>query len=112
MASRWPTELRLSKSAKTLEILFDDNLRIRLGAGYLRVNSPSAEVQGHGGRKPPPPTGKEEVAILDIQPVGNYAVRLIFDDGHDSGLYTWDYLFELHAHPHRFAAPGGQAAEN
>ena len=91
----WPLELRVNQARTALDILFDDGARATLAAETLRVQSPSAEVRGHGGRKPPPVTGKAEVKIARLEPVGNYAVRIVFDDGHDSGLYSWDYLKEL-----------------
>lgn len=94
-APHWPTEIRLKKAEKVLDITFDDGRRFRLPAEYLRVESPSAEVQGHGGSDRQIVGGKRYVAITDIEPVGNYAVRLLFDDGHDSGLYSWKYLYEL-----------------
>ena len=93
--TRWPVELRLKKAEKALEIGFDDGAQFRLPAEYLRVESPSAEVQGHGpGQKTLVP-GRAKVGIIGIEPVGNYAVRLIFDDLHDTGIYSWDYLFQL-----------------
>jgi DUF971 family protein len=91
----WPTEIRLSPDKRTLTVSFDSGERFALPAEYLRVESPSAEVQGHHPSQKQTVEGKKTVAISDIQPVGNYAVRLVFDDGHDSGLYAWDYLFEL-----------------
>ena len=94
----WPTELRLNPEKNGLTVSFDDGSRYTLAAQRLRVESPSAEVRGHGGaQKPPPVTGKEHVKIIRLEPVGNYAVRIVFDDGHDSGLYSWDYLAELGA---------------
>ena len=91
----WPVELRLKKAEKLLEISFDDGSSFRLPAEYLRVESPSAEVQGHGpGQKTLVP-GRAHVGIIGLEPVGNYAVRILFDDGHDTGLYSWDYLHEL-----------------
>jgi DUF971 family protein len=91
----WPTELRLNPDRNKLTVTFEDGAHHALGAEYLRVQSPSAETRGHGGAKPPPLTGKENVKITALEPVGNYAVRIVFDDGHDSGLYSWDYLAEL-----------------
>lgn len=91
----WPTEIRVNPARDTLNILFENGDRVSLTAERLRVNSPSAEVRGHGGARPPPVTGKEAVKIVRLEPIGNYAVRIIFDDGHDSGLYSWDYLSEL-----------------
>ncbi len=91
----WPIELRLDPAKTTLTIAFDTGERFALPAEYLRVESPSAEVQGHGPGQKTVVTGKENVRIDALQPVGNYAVRIVFDDGHDSGLYSWDYLHEL-----------------
>ena len=91
----WPTELRLRKDRKTLTVAFDDGASFDLPAEYLRVRSPSAEVQGHSPAERKTVAGKKNVAILEVNPVGNYAVRLVFDDLHSSGIYSWDYLFEL-----------------
>jgi DUF971 family protein len=92
----WPTELRLNPEKNLLTVSFEDGARHAFSAERLRVESPSAEVRGHGGaQKPPPVTGKENVKIARLEPVGNYAVRIVFDDGHDSGLFSWDYLQEL-----------------
>ena len=93
----WPTELRLSPDKRTLTIAFDGGARFDLPAEYLRVASPSAEVQGHSPSERKTVPGKREVAILKVEPVGSYAVRLVFDDMHDTGLYGWDYLHELGA---------------
>jgi DUF971 family protein len=94
----WPTELRLNRDKNLLTVSFEDGARYALSAERLRVESPSAETRGHGGaHKPPPITRKEHVKIARLEPVGNYAVRIVFDDGHDSGLYSWDYLAELGA---------------
>jgi DUF971 family protein len=91
-----PTELRLNPEKTLLTVSFDDGSQYLFSAEYLRVESPSAEVRGHGGAsKPPPVTGKANVKIARLEPVGNYAVRIVFDDGHDSGLYSWDYLAQL-----------------
>jgi DUF971 family protein len=95
----WPTELRLNPDKSLLTVSFEDGARYSLGAEYLRVESPSAETRGHGGAaRPPPVTGKEHVKIARLEPVGNYAVRIVFDDGHDTGLYSWDYLVQLGRH--------------
>jgi DUF971 family protein len=94
-ADSWPTELRVNPGKDTLRIAFSDGAAIVLSAERLRVESPSAEVRGHGGVRPPPVRGKENVKISRLEPVGNYAVRIVFDDGHDSGLYSWDYLKRL-----------------
>ncbi len=94
--SAFPTDIIYSKSARTLTVTYDDGKIITLAAEKLRVNSPSAEVQGHGGPATRQTiTGKEAVQIIRMEPVGTYAVRLVFDDSHDSGLYTWDYLRDL-----------------
>jgi DUF971 family protein len=91
----WPTELRLRKDRKALNIAFDDGAAFELGAEYLRVKSPSAEVQGHSPSERKTVGGKRNVAILEVQPIGNYAVRLVFDDLHSTGIFTWPYLREL-----------------
>jgi DUF971 family protein len=90
-----PTDLVLHQRSRVLEIAFDDGRRYRLPCEYLRVYSPSAEVRGHGPGQEVLQTGKEAVNIAEIEPVGNYAVRLRFDDGHDTGLYSWDWLQHL-----------------
>ncbi len=95
MSSPWPTELRLNKDRKTLAVKFDGGESFELPAEYLRVRSPSAEVQGHSPAERRVVPGKRDVQILEVHPVGNYAVRLIFDDLHSTGIFTWDYLFEL-----------------
>jgi DUF971 family protein len=91
----WPSEIRLVRATQTLEISFDDGTRFALPAEYLRVESPSAEVKGHGAGPKQLVSGKRHVAIVAVEPVGNYAVRLRFDDGHDTGLYSWSYLHQL-----------------
>jgi DUF971 family protein len=91
-SSRWPTELRLKAGKKTLQVRFDDGLQADLPAELLRVYSPSAEVQGHGTGPKKLVLGKENVAIRAIERVGSYAVGLVFDDGHDTGFYTWAFL--------------------
>jgi DUF971 family protein len=90
-----PTDIRLHQSSRMLEISFDDGKSARLSCEFLRVYSPSAEVRGHGIGQEVLQTGKEDVNITAIEPVGNYAVRLVFTDGHNTGLYSWDYLYEL-----------------
>jgi DUF971 family protein len=92
---RWPTELTLSKDKRVLTIVFEDGVRHMLSAEYLRVMSPSAEVQGHSPDQRKTVGGKQDVAILNIIPVGNYAVRLTFDDMHSTGIFGWDYLDKL-----------------
>ena len=88
-----PTRIKLNKSSKTLELGYADGQQFALPAEFLRVHSPSAEVQGHGN--PILQYGKINVALTDVQPAGNYALKLTFDDGHDSGIFTWNYLYEL-----------------
>jgi DUF971 family protein len=90
-----PTEITLRKSSKMLVVAFEDGAEFNFSFEYLRVHSPSAEVVGHGPGQETLQTGKENVAITAIDPVGHYAVRLVFDDGHDTGLYSWTYLHEL-----------------
>ena len=91
----WPTELRLSKVGKTLTVAFEGGERYALSAEYLRVKSPSAEVQGHSPSERQTVPGKRDVMITEIQPIGNYAVRLTFDDMHSTGIFSWDYFAEL-----------------
>ena len=95
MTPPWPTELRLRKDRKTLAVAFDNGESFELAAEYLRVRSPSAEVQGHSPSERRTVAGKEQVQILELHPVGNYAVRLVFDDMHSTGIFSWEYLFEL-----------------
>jgi len=95
-AKPWPSEIRLNPAGDVLSIAFDNGERFGLRAEYLRVESPSAEVRNHGGPKTIV-MGKEQVKIAGLEPVGNYALRIAFDDGHDSGLYSWDYLHKLGA---------------
>lgn len=94
----WPVELRLLKDRQALEVLFDDETRFRLPAELLRVMSPSAEVQGHSEAQRKTVGGKRNVQIISVDPVGNYAVRIGFDDMHDSGIYSWTFLRELGMH--------------
>ena len=91
----WPTEIRLRKDRKSLAVTFDDDLTRELPAELLRVLSPSAEVQGHSPEQRKTVGGKRDVSIAAIDPVGNYAVRLTFDDGHNTGLFSWTYLRQL-----------------
>jgi len=88
-------ELRLNRADRTLELSFDDGSHFILPAEYLRVESPSAEVQGHGPGQRKVIAGRRHVGIIGIEPVGNYAVRLIFDDLHDTGIFSWEYLHQL-----------------
>ncbi len=90
-----PVDIRLRRRSRLLAVSFDDGTRFELPFEYLRVHSPSAEVQGHGPGQGILVTGKESTEITGIEPVGNYAVRLVFDDGHSSGLYSWRILHEL-----------------
>jgi len=90
-----PTEITLRRQSRVLEVAFDDGQRFALPFEYLRVHSPSAEVRGHGPGQEVLVLGKENVGILAVEPVGQYAVKLVFDDGHDTGLYMWKYLYEL-----------------
>jgi DUF971 family protein len=91
----WPAELRLRKNRKALAVTFDTGESFELAAEYLRVRSPSAEVQGHSPSERRIVSGKQDVQILELHPIGNYAVRLVFDDTHSTGIFSWDYLFEL-----------------
>ncbi|HTN10749.1 MAG TPA: DUF971 domain-containing protein [Acetobacteraceae bacterium] len=90
-----PTEIRLRRAEKRLELDFDDGARFSLPAEYLRVESPSAEVQGHDPSQRRTVAGRRHVGITAVEPVGNYAIRIVFDDRHDTGIYSWDYLHEL-----------------
>src|SRR5690606_24066583 len=89
------TDLVLHKASHVLEVAFDDGARFRLPCEYLRVESPSAEVQGHGPGQKQLVAGRQEVGIVTIEPVGNYAIRIRFDDLHDTGIYSWTYLHEI-----------------
>ena len=89
------TEIRLRRASRLLEVSFDEGSHFELPFEYLRVHSPSAEVKGHGPGQEVLVLGKEQVGITAVEPVGQYAVKLVFDDGHDTGLYTWKYLHEL-----------------
>jgi DUF971 family protein len=95
MSDPVPTEIRLRRTSRVLEVSFADGARFELPFEYLRVHSPSAEVKGHGPGQEVLVLGKENVGIKAVEPVGQYAVKLVFDDGHDTGLYTWKYLREL-----------------
>jgi DUF971 family protein len=90
-----PTNIKSRTKSRVLEVSFDDGSVFELPYEYLRVFSPSAEVRGHGPGQEQLQLGKHEVGIAKVEPVGNYAVKLVFDDGHDTGLYTWAYLYEL-----------------
>jgi DUF971 family protein len=93
--TRWPVELRLKKAEKLLEVSFNDGSQFRLAAEYLRVESPSAEVQGHGPGQKTLVAGRAHVGIIALEPIGNYAVRITFDDLHDTGIYSWAHLYQL-----------------
>ena len=90
-----PTDIKLHQKSKTLELEFDDGNKFNLSCEYLRVNSPSAEVQGHGPGQEVLQVGKEDVNITAVEPVGNYAIKLEFDDGHNTGIYSWETLHTL-----------------
>ena len=100
-ASVWPTEIRLRKDRRTLQVSFDDGAAFDLPAELLRVTSPSAEVQGHSEAQRKTVGGKRNVAILSVDAVGNYAVRLGFDDMHTTGIYSWAFLYDLGANAGR-----------
>jgi DUF971 family protein len=93
-----PTEISLHQKSRLLEVAFDDGSRFRLPCEFLRVYSPSAEVRGHGPGQEVLQLGKENVNITSIEPVGNYAVVLNFDDGHNTGIYSWEWLYHLGTH--------------
>jgi DUF971 family protein len=95
MSHPTPTEIRLRTQSRVLDVTFDDGSRFELPFEYLRVHSPSAEVKGHGPGQEVLVLGKENVGVRAIEPVGQYAVKLVSDDGHDTGLYSWKYLHEL-----------------
>ena len=90
-----PTEIKLHQRSRLMEVAFDDGRRFELSYEFLRVFSPSAEVRGHGVGQEVLQLGKRDVTIERVEPVGNYAIRPVFSDGHDSGLYSWDYLYDL-----------------
>ena len=90
-----PIEINLNRAARVLTVAFDNGSHFEFSCEYLRVFSPSAEVRGHGPGQEVLQTGKKNVQITAIEPIGNYAVRLVFDDGHNSGLYSWDYFYDL-----------------
>jgi DUF971 family protein len=98
----WPTELRLHKDRTALSVAFDDGESFELAAEYLRVRSPSAEVKGHSASERRTVSGKQDVRILELHPIGNYAVRLVFDDLHSTGIFSWDYLHELGSNRERY----------
>jgi len=91
----WPTDITVRENGRILQVVYDDGAIARLSAGRLRVESPSAEVQGHSPSQKKVVRGKENVAIVGVEPIGNYAIKIVFDDGHNTGLYSWDYLRRL-----------------
>lgn len=95
MSTPWPTDLTFDSKAKALHISFDDGAHFDIPFELLRIESPSAENKGHGPNPPPPPIGKANVGVVRADAVGRYAVRISFDDGHDTGLYPWDLLYDL-----------------
>ncbi len=94
-SGRWPLEIRLKQVEKRLEVAFDDGVTFAYPAEFLRVESPSAEVKGHGPGQQKIVAGRRHVGIVAIEPVGNYAIRIRFDDLHDTGIYSWAYLYEI-----------------
>jgi DUF971 family protein len=99
---RIPTEIKLHQQSRILAITFNDGAQFRLSCEFLRVHSPSADVKGHGVGDGVLQVGKEAVNITAVEPVGNYAVKLLFDDGHSTGLYSWDYLYDLAVNQDRY----------
>ena len=97
-----PVSINLHKKSRYLSVTFDNGMSFDLSCEYLRVHSPSAEVMGHGPGQEVLQTGKEDVTIDDVEPVGHYAIKLYFSDGHDTGLYTWDYLYDLGVNHDRY----------
>ena len=102
MAEPRPTEITLHQKSRQLEIAFDDGSRFHLTCEFLRVHSPSAEVRGHGPGQEVLQVGNREVNITSIEPVGSYAIKPTFSDGHDTGLYSWDYLHDLGVNQHNY----------
>ncbi len=98
MVIEQPLEITLHQQSRTLEIAFEDGARYRLPYEFLRVHSPSAEVRGHGQGQGVLQVGKRDVNVVSVEPVGSYAMKIEFSDGHDSGLYTWEYLYNLGKH--------------
>ena len=94
-ATRIPTEIKLHQASRAMELSFADGTSFRLSYEFLRVYSPSAEVRGHGPGQETLQTGKRDVTIVEVEPVGHYAIRPKFSDGHDTGIYSWDYLYEI-----------------
>lgn len=104
MAKLVPTNIVLHRQSRKLEVSFDDGARFELPCEYLRVHSPSAEVQGHGPDQRVLQTGKKHVNIAAIEPVGRYGIKLVFDDGHDTGIYSWETLHDLGSNQDRYWA--------
>lgn len=102
MSGHIPSKLELNQASRVLTVTFESGETFHLSCEYLRVFSPSAEVQGHGPGQGVLQVGKEDVCITAIEPVGNYAVKLVYDDGHNSGIYSWDYLYELGANREKY----------
>ena len=102
MPDHLPTDIKLRQTSRVLEVAFENGQVFELSCEYLRVYSPSAEVRGHSPEQAVLQIDKEEVNILEIEPMGNYAIKLVFDDGHNTGLYTWDYLYALGAYRDEF----------
>ena len=98
----WPLEIRVKSKEKILEIDFDDGASFAIAAELLRVESPSAEIQGHGSGQKVTPAGRRHVNILSVEPVGNYAIKISFDDLHDTGIFSWQYLYDLGANQQDF----------
>ena len=96
-AKAWPLEIRVMSKKKILEVDFDDGASFAIAAELLRVESPSAEIQGHGSGQKVTPAGRRHVNILNVEPVGNYAIKISFDDLHDTGIFSWEYLYNLGA---------------
>lgn len=107
----WPVEIRLKQAEKVLEVDFDDGAKFRFPAELLRVESPSAEVMGHGPGQKTIVAGRSQVGIIAIEPVGNYAIRIRFDDLHDTGIFSWRYLYELGCNQQKVWAEYLQALE-
>lgn len=95
VADVWPEEIRLAKSKDQLDVRFDNGTSFKLSAELLRVESPSAEVQGHGVGQKTTPTGKQNIVISSVEPVGNYAIRIGFSDGHNTGIFSWNTLYDF-----------------
>ena len=91
----WPLEIRVNSKEKMLEVDFDDGASFAIAAELLRVESPSAEIQGHESGQKVTPAGRRHVSILNVEPVGNYAIKISFDDLHDTGIFSWQYLYDL-----------------